>query len=134
MGSFYTSKENRENKEPTSHSQALLVLKETREQLERLEPRDHRVPKEKKGQDGAATTGVKYVRWGRTTCPSGAQIVYKGKRKGADMIVTITPMVLKTERVITCAKRSLHDSYYYAIIYRKSDKLRIFMTLILNYI
>ena len=22
---------------------------------------------------------MKYVRWGRTTCPSGAQIVYKGK-------------------------------------------------------
>ena len=48
MGSFYTSKENRENKEPTSHSQALLVLKETREQLGRLEPRDHRVQKEKR--------------------------------------------------------------------------------------
>ena len=24
------------------------------------------------------TSGVKYVRWGRTTCPSGAQVVYKG--------------------------------------------------------
>ena len=44
---------------------------------------------------------MKYVRWGRTTCPSGAQIVYKGKRKGAYMIVTIPFMVLKTERVIT---------------------------------
>ena len=72
--------------------------------------------KGEKGQDGVGTSGVKYVRWGRTTCPSGAQIVYKGKRKGAYMIVTITPMVLKTERVITCAKRSLHDSYYYAMI------------------
>ena len=46
---------------------------------------------------------MKYIRWGRTTCPSGAQIVYKGKRKGAlvYLIVTIfTPMILKTERVI----------------------------------
>jgi len=37
--------------------------------------------KGQKGQDGAGQSGVKYVRWGRTTCPSGAQIVYKGKRK-----------------------------------------------------
>ena len=35
--------------------------------------------KGEKGQDGAGQSGVKYVRWGRTTCPSGAQIVYKGK-------------------------------------------------------
>ena len=32
----------------------------------------------KKGQAGKS--GVKYVRWGRTTCPSGADIVYKGTR------------------------------------------------------
>ena len=31
-----------------------------------------------KGQDGKS--GVKYVRWGRTTCPSGVDIVYKGRR------------------------------------------------------
>ena len=31
-----------------------------------------------KGQAGKS--GVKYVRWGRTTCPSGADIVYKGSR------------------------------------------------------
>ena len=31
-----------------------------------------------KGQAGKS--GVKYVRWGRTTCPSGADIVYKGIR------------------------------------------------------
>ena len=43
---------------------------------------------------------MKYVRWGRTTCPSGAQIVYKGSEKELSLIVTITPMVLKTERVI----------------------------------
>lgn len=24
---------------------------------------------------------MKYVRWGRTTCPSGAEIVYKGRDK-----------------------------------------------------
>ena len=49
---------------------------------------------------------MKYVRWGRTTCPSGAQIVYKGKRKGASF-----------------------DSYYYSYgpKDRKSDKLKIFM-------
>ncbi|XP_073248019.1 uncharacterized protein [Porites lutea] len=34
--------------------------------------------KGEKGQDGAGNSGVQYVRWGRTTCPSGAQIVYKG--------------------------------------------------------
>ena len=46
--SFYTLQGNKENQVPTSHSQALVVRKETREQLGRLEPRDHRVPKEKK--------------------------------------------------------------------------------------
>ena len=35
--------------------------------------------KGEKGQDGTGSSGVKYVRWGRTTCPSGTQIVYKGK-------------------------------------------------------
>ena len=37
--------------------------------------------KGEKGQDGTGNSGVKYVRWGRTTCPRGAQIVYKGKGK-----------------------------------------------------
>ena len=37
--------------------------------------------KGQRGQDGSGRSGVKYVRWGRTTCPSGAQIVYKGKEK-----------------------------------------------------
>ena len=32
--------------------------------------------KGEKGQTGKS--GAKYVRWGRTTCPSGAEIVYKG--------------------------------------------------------
>ena len=32
-----------------------------------------------KGEQGqTGKSGVKYVRWGRTTCPSGAEIVYKG--------------------------------------------------------
>ena len=35
--------------------------------------------KGQRGQDGSGSSGVKYLRWGRTTCPSGAQIVYKGK-------------------------------------------------------
>ncbi|PFX15798.1 hypothetical protein AWC38_SpisGene19969 [Stylophora pistillata] len=30
----------------------------------------------KPGQPGKS--GIKYVRWGKTTCPGGAQIVYKG--------------------------------------------------------
>ena len=34
--------------------------------------------KGEKGENGTAKSGVKYVRWGRTTCPSDAQIVYKG--------------------------------------------------------
>ncbi|XP_068731429.1 short-chain collagen C4-like [Montipora capricornis] len=34
--------------------------------------------KGEKGQKGTAKSGVKYVRWGRTTCPTGAQIIYKG--------------------------------------------------------
>ena len=33
--------------------------------------------KGEKGQDGKS--GVMYVRWGRTTCLSGADIVYKGR-------------------------------------------------------
>ena len=34
-----------------------------------------------KGDKGqAASSGVKYVRWGKTSCPNGAQIVYKGTK------------------------------------------------------
>ena len=36
-------------------------------------------PQGPKGQDGAGISGVQYVRWGRTTCPSGTQRVYEGK-------------------------------------------------------
>ena len=35
-------------------------------------------PKGEKGKEGAGKSGVKYVRWGRTTCPGGAVVVYKG--------------------------------------------------------
>ena len=35
--------------------------------------------KGERGQDGARANGVNYVRWGRTSCPNGAQIVYQGK-------------------------------------------------------
>jgi len=39
-------------------------------------PKGDQGSKGDEGQDGKS--GVKYVRWGRTTCPSGAEIVYKG--------------------------------------------------------
>ena len=28
-----------------------------------------------------ATTGVAYIRWGRTSCPGDAQLLYKGKTR-----------------------------------------------------
>ena len=35
-----------------------------------------------KGDKGkAASSGVKYVRWGKTSCPNGVQIVYKGTKR-----------------------------------------------------
>jgi len=39
-------------------------------------PKGDQGSKGDKGQDGKS--GVKYIRWGRTTCPNGAEIVYKG--------------------------------------------------------
>jgi len=39
-------------------------------------PKGDQGSKGDKGEDGKS--GVKYVRWGRTTCPSGAEVVYKG--------------------------------------------------------
>ena len=48
--------------------------------------------KGEKGQDGSGTSGVKYVRWGRTTCPTGVQIVYKGKR----MVIQIIRVLYST--------------------------------------
>jgi len=38
-------------------------------------------PEGDEGQDRARGSGVKYVRWGKTTCPSGAQMVYEGMVK-----------------------------------------------------
>ncbi|KAL9974708.1 hypothetical protein ACROYT_G011781 [Oculina patagonica] len=35
-------------------------------------------PKGDKGRDGTSTSGVKYVRWGRTICPNDTQLVYEG--------------------------------------------------------
>ena len=32
------------------------------------------------GRDSNGTSGVNYVRWGRTSCPNGTQIVYQGKK------------------------------------------------------
>ena len=37
--------------------------------------------KGEKGQAGTGKSGVKYVHWGRTKCPSGAETVYKGNSK-----------------------------------------------------
>ena len=34
-----------------------------------------------KGDRGSSGGGVSYVRWGRTTCPSHAQLVYRGKKQ-----------------------------------------------------
>ncbi|KAK3751289.1 hypothetical protein QZH41_012199, partial [Actinostola sp. cb2023] len=34
------------------------------------------------GPEGPKSGGVKYVRWGRTTCPSGNDLVYKGRIGG----------------------------------------------------
>jgi len=35
--------------------------------------------KGQKGQEGKGLCGVKYVRWGRTSCGGDAQVVYTGK-------------------------------------------------------
>ena len=37
--------------------------------------------KGEKGQRGAGASGVKYVHWGRTTCPNDTEVVYKGRDK-----------------------------------------------------
>ncbi len=61
-------------------------------------------PKGDKGQDGTGTSGVKYVHWGRTTCPSGAQVVYKGKFKTLKCVFTSTlqkiPALVKLESLL----------------------------------
>ena len=52
----------------------LKVLKATRALLVEMGRR------EEKGQEGArGKSGIQYVRWGKTTCPSGAEKVYNGK-------------------------------------------------------
>ncbi|XP_028518548.1 collagen alpha-1(IV) chain [Exaiptasia diaphana] len=37
-----------------------------------------------KGPPGPKSAGVQYIRWGRTSCPSGANLVYKGRVGGED--------------------------------------------------
>ena len=32
-----------------------------------------------RGPPGPKSGGVQYIRWGRTSCPSGANLVYKGE-------------------------------------------------------
>lgn len=80
--------ENRENLVPTVLFQATVVLKEKRVllgEMEQGEFKDLKMqgPQGEKGQEGNRTSGVKYVRWGRTTCPNDTEIVYKGKNKTA---------------------------------------------------
>ena len=36
--------------------------------------------KGEKRRDGTGTSGVNYVRWGRTSCPNGTETVYQGKK------------------------------------------------------
>ena len=78
--SLFCFQEKQASRAKTSHSQALLVRKKTKDILVRLEPRDLKAPKERKGQDGTGTSGVNYVRWGRTSCPNGTETVYQGKK------------------------------------------------------
>ena len=52
------------------------MLQETLVQVEHLVLRDHLG---QKGQEGKGLCGVKYVRWGRTSCGEDAQVVYTGK-------------------------------------------------------
>ncbi|XP_031562344.1 short-chain collagen C4-like [Actinia tenebrosa] len=39
-----------------------------------------------RGPPGPKSDGVQYVRWGRTTCPSGASLVYKGRIGGENYL------------------------------------------------
>ena len=51
-------------------------------------------------------SGVKYVRWGRTTCPSGAQVVYKGIHN--EKMVTLISLKSYISRYKVC--------FYYTIL------------------
>ena len=50
---------------------------------------------------------MKYVRWGRTTCPSGAEIVYKGK--GDLQLIVIFASLFEKGKV---KKISNNSSFY----------------------
>ena len=58
--------------------------------------------KGQRGQDGSGRSGVKYVRWGRTTCPSGAQIVYKGKETKKKDVLSAKDMTAIKIESYTC--------------------------------
>ena len=90
--------------------------------------------KGEKGQDGAGQSGVKYVRWGRTTCPNGAQIVYKGKGdlqlililillcSSKENLEKVFPTILAFTCYDTIAEcRFLHEFSLYNIIKFKSQ-------------
>ena len=51
-------------------------------------------PKGQKGQRGVGASGVKYVRWGRTTCPNDTEIVYKGEDKQTKIKIIAKLLVL----------------------------------------
>ena len=55
-----------------------------------------RGPQGAKGKKGQS--GVKYVRWGRTTCPSGAQIVYKGKGDLQLIVIFVSLFEIEEEK------------------------------------
>ena len=43
-------------------------------------------PPGEKGNSGSQPGGAVYTRWGRTTCPTGATLVYAGRAAGADYL------------------------------------------------
>ena len=71
-----------------------------------------------KGEKGQAVgiSGVKYVRWGRTTCPSGAQVVYKGIHN-EKMVTLISLKSYIFSRYKVC--------FYYTILGGNCTKYRI---------
>ena len=55
------------------------MLQETLVQVTQLGLRDPQDQKDKRDKKGKGLCGVKYVRWGRTSCGGDAQVVYTGK-------------------------------------------------------
>ncbi|XP_022805963.1 short-chain collagen C4-like [Stylophora pistillata] len=79
-----------------------------------------------RGQKGElGKSGVKYTRWGRTTCPSGVQIVYKGitggdhyQHPGGGVNYLCLP---KTPRYGRYKSGWQHSGYVYGTEYEVSD-------------